>query len=1186
MGLTGLRLRSLFYHWRGNLAVLLGVVVGTAVLTGALLVGDSLRGSLRDLTLRRLGWVDQALVGLKFFRVALSESLPADHVSCAILLQATAEGKVRSVRSVTLLGIDPRFGLEEVPEGFWSADSDAVLLNPAVMDDLGVQVGDEVVFRVQRATDVPRESLLGKRSDPVEALRFRVAGRLGDELAARFSLNPSPVAPRNAIVSLFALQRLLDQPGRANALLVGGPRPGFVEDFRGRLTLDDWGLRLTTPRERADALFDRYGGSEQTALAPSQWYQGFRDGRPQAKFATTYARGVFNLGLKDRLPREPLLRSSLEDYFQKHHGYLSLESRQLILAPEVSSAALTAAKDAGLEAAPTLVYLTKLEAGGQVVAGIVAALPLALSPPLGPFLPSGVKAIADDQIVIVRSRLPQKPDLPELQPGAEVTLRFKPPEHQPGLQPDRTALFHVAGTIPLEGAADDPELTPPFPGITDQDDARSWKLPFEDPNDPQWLTDRIRQEYGDPLYWGEYRTTPKAYITLAAGQKLWASRFGNLTSVRLAPRPGETPEDARTHYTAALLRHLDPDAGGLTFQAVKANALAASEGAMNFAQLFLYFSFFLIAAALLLVALLFRLNLDRRASEVGLLLSVGYRRRAVWWLLLGEGTVLALGGVLVGLGAALAYTVLLVRFLAAVWPGGTLKSFLQPHFANSGWSLMIGAIGSLVIGVLSIAWALFGLGRVPPAALLKGQTSSEGQAGAPTGGRWSWIVAAVALFLAPLVMSLAALVPGSEAQAGSFFSSGALLLTAALAALAGWLRSARLRPVEGGGWWAVARLGIRNAARHPGRSLLTAGLLASVAFLLVAIESFRRHAQAETGINAPDGGFALLAESDLPIVDPEGVLRTYAAKSEDNRELLKETRIVAFRVRPGDDASCLNLYQPRRPRILGVPATLIERGGFRFAAAPPGANPWQTLELPGKGVPAFGEQNTVLWQLKKDVGDPIEVPDAQGTAQTLRIDGLLQDSVFQSGLLISEERFKQLYPGVEGYQLFLVQTPSGREKSVTELLEKAFADRGIEVTPTAKRLNAYLEVENTYLTTFQALGGLGLVLGSLGLAVVLLRGVWERRGELALLRALGWRRLTLGWLILAENGFLLLVGLGSGALAALLSVLPHLAATGGTLPWRDLLLLFAMVVLVGLGAGAAAVWSTLRAPLIMALRRE
>src|SRR5260370_20978771 len=113
------------------------------------------------------------------------------------------------------------------------------------------------------------------------------------------------------------------------------------------------------------------------------------------------------------------------------------------------------------------------------------------------------------------------------------------------------------------------------------------------------------------------------------------------------------------------------------------------------------------------------------------------------------------------------------------------------------------------------------------------------------------------------------------------------------------------------------------------------------------------------------------------------------------------------------------------------------------------------------------------------------------------------------------------------------------------MMELGLADRGVEVTRTSDRLASYLAVENTYLSTFQALGGLGLVLGSLGLGVVLLRGVWERRGELALLRALGFRRLTLGFLVLAENGVLLVLGLATGALSALVAVAPHLLAGGG-----------------------------------------
>src|SRR5262249_9554738 len=103
--------------------------------------------------------------------------------------------------------------------------------------------------------------------------------------------------------------------------------------------------------------------------------------------------------------------------------------------------------------------------------------------------------------------------------------------------------------------------------------------------------------------------------------------------------------------------------------------------------------------------------------------------------------------------------------------------------------------------------------------------------------------------------------------------------------------------------------------------------------------------------------------------------------------------------------------------------------------------------------------------------------------------------------------------------------------------------------------------------------------------VVLLRSVWERRGELALLRALGYRHVALGWMVLSENGSLLALGLGAGTVAALLAVAPHLAG-GGDVPWARLTGLLAAVLGVGLIAGAAAVASALRAPLIPALRRE
>ena len=61
--------------------LVLSCAVASSVLAGALLVGDSVRGSLEDLTLERLGAIDFALVGSSYFRQELhdmSDDMPDD----------------------------------------------------------------------------------------------------------------------------------------------------------------------------------------------------------------------------------------------------------------------------------------------------------------------------------------------------------------------------------------------------------------------------------------------------------------------------------------------------------------------------------------------------------------------------------------------------------------------------------------------------------------------------------------------------------------------------------------------------------------------------------------------------------------------------------------------------------------------------------------------------------------------------------------------------------------------------------------------------------------------------------------------------------------------------------------------------------------------------------------------------
>jgi ABC-type antimicrobial peptide transport system permease subunit len=205
---------------------------------------------------------------------------------------------------------------------------------------------------------------------------------------------------------------------------------------------------------------------------------------------------------------------------------------------------------------------------------------------------------------------------------------------------------------------------------------------------------------------------------------------------------------------------------------------------------------------------------------------------------------------------------------------------------------------------------------------------------------------------------------------------------------------------------------------------------------------------------------------------------------------------------------------------------------------------------------------------------------------SLVVVGLLDNSLFQGDLLVSEANLLRLFPDVSGQRVFLVDTKQSPVNKVRAALESTLGDYGFDAETTAKRLEAFMAVQNTYLSTFQSLGALGLLLGTVGLAVVQLRSVLERRGELALMRAVGFRRRRLAGMVLLENAALLVGGLATGIIAAVIAILPQLVGgTAGT-PWLWLATTLAAVLIVGLIAGTLAVRATLRAPLIPALRDE
>jgi putative ABC transport system permease protein len=1128
--------RSLFYYWRTNLAVIAGVAIAVAVLAGALVVGDSVRASLRDLVLLRLGRTDTAVFSTGFFRESLVEELKSDptfsdsfDAACPLIVMegfVSNQLTARRASAVQIYGIDDRFWRFHAREAVSSAETGEALVSEGLARELGTRAGGSILVRVETHAAIPAESLQGRKEDLGRTLRLSVREILKPNDLGEFSLRPQQGAVRAVFVPLGRVQAVLGREGKVNTMLISrrDPARNDAEDASHQLL-----ERLVRVKARLEDL------------------------------------GFTVRALPDQ-------RS------------LALESDSAVISDALAAAARRTAAQQGMTAVPILSYLANDIRVNErrIPYSVVTALDL--------------KEISSQ----TESLIPNPQSLPPIvlnawaardlgaRVGSTVWLDYYVWEEE-GRLDTRSAAFQVSGVVPIEGLAADRNLTPNYPGITDSDRLSDW--------DPPFPIDLSKVRAVDEEYWRQYRTTPKAFVPLESGQQLWKTRYGSLTSLRLRPGDARPLEERAESYGRALGAALDPLAMGFSVRAVRAEDLAASRGATDFGAYFTYFSTFLVFSALLLAALFFKLGIEQRLQEIGVLQAVGFDEKRIRAQFFAEAMVLsAIGGVL-GMAGAVGFGALMMTGLRTWWIDAVGTTALTLHVRPL--SLLLGAIGCQLASLACLWWTLRSLRAASARGLLTGAwllSASRPAAEAGTFARHrSSSIASVACVLAGLLL-LAAASANLIGRVAGFFGAGTLLLLAALFFVSSRLRLARHSLVAGHGWWPVFQLGLRNTICRPGRSLLCIALVAFATFIIVAVDAFKRD---ETHLSldrrSGTGGYALLAESLLPIVhDLE------SPKGRDALNLptgpsggLEGVTFSRFRLRPGDDASCLNLYQPRNPRILAPTPDFVRQGRFSFQSsaaetAAEQANPWLLLDRQFKdgAIPVIADANSMTYVLHLQLGEDLVLPGPADRPVRLRLVGALADSIFQDDLLMSEANFRRLFPVQEGYRFLLIDVPAPRMTAVSDLLEIRLADFGIDVSPSQERLAAFHRVEYTYLSTFQALGGLGVLLGTFGLGAVLLRNVLERRQELAVLRVVGYRPLHFCTMVVAENILLLVVGLSIGSLSALLAIAPVFLERGGRLPVASLSLLLASVIASGLLASLGATVTALRSPVIPALRAQ
>nr|WP_319571320.1 ABC transporter permease [uncultured Draconibacterium sp.] len=1049
-------IKSFLHYFKANLLVAIGVAISTMVLTGSLVIGDSVRHSLTQATFYRLGETTH-LVAVKerYFRQEMAsemEAVNSDLKATSVLLlegMAVADGGQQRANKVQVVGVDTDFEKIANISFFAELQNNEIAISENLAERLQKGAGDNILVRIKKASLIPMNAPFVSVEETSVALRATIKKVVSKEELGRFSLKNSQTAPYNIFMSIDRLNRLMEFEGKANQILVSTELETAVvsEVVNNCLTSADAGLIL----KKLD------------------------DGRE-----------------------------------------VEISTERVFMEPKISD------------------LLGSLPGADMILTYFVNAIDHKQSSVPYSFVSSvNDPKLASNEIILNQWAA----DDLNASVGDTISLQYF--EIGPLRQlVNKEAEFVLKEIIPMDSPLADPTRVPLLPGLSDAGHCREWEagVPID--------LDAIRDK--DEKYWDDYKGTPKAFISTESALRLWSNRFGDYTAVRYPV--GSFNEDV---YKAEFARTISPADLGMIVEPIREQGVHAAQNGTDFSGLFIGLSFFILVASIILTALLFRLNLESRSTQIGLLVALGFQQKHIRSFYLSEGFVVSLFGGIVGLVISYFYTTLVFRILNSLWFDIVRTNVLEIQLLPS--TLVIGLVISLVVSLVAIATSLRRFQKQKAVELQKQISVKEShfKTRLLNGVLWGALVLSVVVF----VMQLFA----KQADASMFFMSGGLMLLGLLLLFRKLLQK---RGAKKSREFQFGQLSAINLTRNISRSTTIVTLFALGTFIVISTGSYKMDLIA--GANkktSGTGGFLYFAETTMPVLFD---INNKEKKAEEG--IYEDFNVVQFRKVDGDDASCLNLNRIAQPAILGVDAVNLA-GRFDFAAKMKGleSDPWLSLETDFEDgtIPAIADQTVIQWGLGMKVGDVILYQNELGDTLKLRLIAGTKPSVFQGYVIISNKHFLKNYPSSSGSNIFLVGGDPENEAAIGDELQSVFRDYGWEMESAVKRLVEFYSVTNTYLSIFLALGALGLILGTIGLAVILARTILERRREIALMQAIGFTKTTIFKLLVSEYLLLLLSGVLLGFITAVLATLPAFLSTNTDASFSTVAIVVALILVNG-----------------------
>lgn len=1079
--------RTLLYYRSSVISQILIIMLLSAVISGSLMTGNSIRYSLRRSSSEKLGNTGIAVnSGLRYFdpSVGLKVSRHAGIESAGILEMqgycqnfATGESAFR----VNIIGIDSSF-FPFHGDANTLISKGEVAVNSKLAEQLGLDEGDDIIIRFDNISDIPADAPFAPEKGPGTSMVMKAGRILSPAQTGNFSLGISQITPLNIFIN------------RSDILTEDGEAPGIN--------------RLLVESNRDVTVNDIYN-SLVSVLTPG------------------------DIGLKVR-------------YSERTGSYEIISARIFLdesLIEEIKGVLPTAE--------PVITYM-----GNQFISGsqmtpysFISGLPSSLFP-----------GITGGDGIIINDWLAA--DL-GASTGDTIEVRWYSPDIANRLT-EQSGRFIVSKVAGMNDPMADPYLMPDFPGISGSESCSDW-----DAGVPLDLN-LIRPE--DEDYWNKYKGTPKALISYGKGRELWGSNYGPATSLRFPTGITES------QIISALSGSIDPYRTGFTINDVQAESIRAASQGTDFSTLFLSLGFFIIISSIVLLILVISTYLDARKAQVRTFFALGFTDRYMGRMLIYEAGVVAFAGAVAGLAAGVLFNSLVIRALNSVWSGAVQTDTLVAGMAF--YPVLTGFSATLVITLVIIS--------IKTKNFLKSFKKAETGIYKGHSARLN-LVLLIACSLPALIFFVISLVSDKLATPFSFVAGTMVFISLVLL----FRQLVLKKPVidassAGRGKKVITALYNSFNPSHSTTPLvfIAAGIFAIMITGINKMNISDRMLEPSGGT----GGYLFWSELGVPVKED---LNSRAGRVEfglDDEEL-QELSFVHARRSQGDDASCLNLNNVSAPPLLGIdPQSFIKKGAFSFATrmkGPGRKNPWEMLDTPAGDNVIYGiaDQTVMQWGLKIRTGDTLVIRAENGEPLSIVIAAGMKASVFQGYVITGFRDFNRYFPSVSGSQIFLIDGDPEKSDMYRELLETRFLNYGIRLETGAERLESFFGVNNTYLSVFSSLGTIGMVLGIAGLGFIMLRNYSRRKQEFALMMAAGFTARGIRGMIINDQLRVLVAGIITGALPALIASLPSLRS-GTDIPWMLFILMVSSIFFAGLVSLLIAVSRIEAGSLISSLRKE